>query len=159
MKAPVLRAELRLREQIGEYEPGASMRSPERVAAVIGPELRTLTVEQFWVLVVDGKHRLSAAVRVSEGTLTASIVHPREVFRPAVLHGGAAILLVHNHPSGDPGPSTEDVEVTRRMVEVGRLLGIPVLDHVIIGSDDPGGSAGFDGCPGYVSLRERGVVS
>ena len=71
--------------------------------------------------------------RVSEGSLTSSIVHPREVFRPAVLEAAAGVLFVHNHPSGEPSPSREDIEITRRLVESGKILGIRVLDHIIVG--------------------------
>ena len=91
--------------------------------------------EAFWSLLLDGKHRLMAANLVSVGTLTASLVHPREVFRPAIAQGACAIILVHNHPSGDPTPSPEDVEITQRLVETGRLVGIRVLDHVVVGDD------------------------
>jgi DNA repair protein RadC len=83
----------------------------------------------------------------SQGTLTASLVHPREVFRPALREAAAAIILVHNHPSGDPTPSREDREVTERLVHVGEILGIPVLDHVIVAER------------GYVSLRQDGGLA
>jgi DNA repair protein RadC len=95
------------------------------------------------VLLLDGKHRLKRCEAVSEGTLTTSLVHPREVFRAAVRESAAAVVVVHNHPSGDPEPSLEDLEVTRRLIDVGRLVGVPVLDHVVVG----------DGR--FVSLRER----
>jgi len=120
-----------------------SMRTPRRVHELVAPELRGLERERFLVLLLDGKHRLKRREVVSEGTLTTSLVHPREVFRPAVRESAAAVVVVHNHPSGDPEPSLEDVEVTRRLIEAGRLLGIPLLDHVIVG----------DGR--FASLRER----
>ena len=81
--------------------------------------------------VLDGRHRAIAHSIVSIGTATATLVHPREVFQPAVLLGAVAVLLLHNHPSGDPSPSTEDRDITRRLAEAGRLLGITVLDHVV----------------------------
>lgn len=100
--------------------------------------------EYVMALLLDGKNRVVREVRVSEGSLSQSIVHPREVFNPAVRDSAAAIILVHNHPSGDPSPSREDMELTRRMKEAGELMGIRLLDHVIIG----------DGS--YVSLADRG---
>jgi len=117
--------------------------SPERVQRLLAPELAGLEREQFVVLLLDGKHRLRRIERVSEGTLTSSLVHPREVFRAAVRESAAAVIAAHNHPSGDPEPSAEDYEVTRRLREAGALLGIPLLDHVVLGSS------------GCVSLRAR----
>ena len=83
---------------------------------------------------------------ISVGSLTASVVHPREVFKAAIQQAAASIILVHNHPSGDPTPSKEDIEVTARMVQVGRVMDIPVLDHIILGNDN------------YISLKEKGVI-
>ena len=97
-------------------------------------------------LLLDGKNRVIREVRISEGSLNQSIVHPREVFNPAVRESAAAVILVHNHPTGDPTPSREDLDLTRRLKEAGELMGIRVLDHVIIG----------DGS--YVSLADRGVL-
>ena len=121
-----------------------ALTSAERVHALLAPELRGLERETFVLLLLDGKHRLRRREIVSVGTLTSSLVHPREVYRAAVRESAAAIVCAHNHPSGDPEPSPEDLEVTRRLAECGRLLGIPLLDHVILGS------AGR-----HVSLRER----
>jgi DNA repair protein RadC len=119
------------------------LRSAARVARLMEPELRGLEQETFHVLLLDAKHRLKGREMVSQGTLTASLVHPREVFRPAIRLSAAAVVVVHNHPSGDPEPSAEDLGATRRLLEASRLLGIPLLDHVVIG----------DGA--HVSLRER----
>ena len=83
---------------------------------------------------------------ISVGSLTASVVHPREVFKASIQQTAASIILVHNHPSGDPTPSREDIEVTARMVQVGRVMDIPVLDHIILGNDN------------YISLKEKGVI-
>lgn len=93
-----------------------------------------LSKECFWSVLLDGKNRIQRIVRISEGSLTSSLVHPREVFRPAISEGAAGVLFVHNHPSGEPEPSEEDLRVTRRLVETGKVVGIRVLDHVIIGS-------------------------
>ena len=119
------------------------LRAPAAVAEIVAPLVRGLERETFLVLLLDGKHRLRRVERVSEGTLTSSLVHPREVFRPAIAEGAAAVVVAHNHPSGDPEPSAEDLEVTRRLLEVGRLVGIPVLDHLVVGEGR------------WVSLRER----
>jgi DNA repair protein RadC len=97
------------------------------------------------VLLLDTRNQVTRVNTVSVGTLTESIVHPREVFREAIRHSSAALIAVHNHPSGDPTPSPEDIQVTRRLDEAGRMLGIDLLDHVIVG----------DGR--YVSLKEKGL--
>ncbi|HZR82022.1 MAG TPA: DNA repair protein RadC [Candidatus Binatia bacterium] len=97
------------------------------------PRLAALRQERFYVVLLDGKGRLMREVRVSEGSLTASLVHPREVFRFAIREAAASVILVHNHPSGDPDPSPEDVTLTARLRSAGDLLGIRVLDHVVIG--------------------------
>ena len=88
--------------------------------------------EHFVVLMLDGRNRVVGESQISQGTLTASLVHPREVFRPAVSAAAAAIVLVHNHPSGDPSPSAEDQRVTQRLVEAGEIVGIRVVDHVVV---------------------------
>jgi DNA repair protein RadC len=114
--------------------PRAPLRSPERVARLFETELAGLGQESFHVLALDGRYALLGRFEVSRGTLTTSLVHPREVFRPAIARGAAALIAVHNHPSGDPEPSAEDLAVTRRLVDCGRLLGIPLLDHVVVGA-------------------------
>ena len=114
---------------------GASFRTSGDVFAHFRARMGALRKEIFCVVLLDAKHRKLRDVKISEGSLTSSIVHPREVFEPAVRESAAAIVLVHNHPSGDPAPSAEDVEITRRLREVGEILGIRVLDHVIVGAD------------------------
>jgi DNA repair protein RadC len=126
--------------------PGRSIRSSQDVFEAYGPRLRGSRKETFYVVLLDGKHRVMREELVSVGSLTASLVHPREVFGPAMRESAAAIILVHNHPSGDPTPSPEDIAVTARLVEVGRLVGISVVDHVVVG----GG--------GFVSCLERGYL-
>ncbi len=108
--------------------------------------LRDLKKEVFLILLLDSKHRMMREIRVSEGSLTASIVHPREVFNSAIRESAGSILAVHNHPSGDPTPSCEDFEVTKRLKEAGRLIGIHLLDHVVLG----------DGR--FVSFREHCLI-
>ena len=108
--------------------------------------LKDETKEHFIALHLDSKNRILCIENVSTGSLNASIVHPREVFKGVLLSSAAALILLHNHPSGDPTPSREDLELTGRLKEAGELLGVRVLDHVIIGS----------GC--YVSLADRGLI-
>ncbi len=122
------------------------IRGPDDVFAVVGPKLRKETREHFLVLLLNARHEVIGRETVSIGSLNASIVHPREVFKPAVLASAASVILVHNHPSGDPEPSEEDLTITKRLVEAGELLGIQVLDHVIVASR------------GVVSLRSRQII-
>ncbi|HEY6110575.1 MAG TPA: DNA repair protein RadC [Gemmatimonadales bacterium] len=113
-------------------ERGKHIRGPEDVVEAC----RTLARAQrevFAVLLLNARHEVIKRVPISVGSLNSSIVHPREVFRPAIIEGAAAIVFVHNHPSGDPEPSEEDLAITKRLVEAGELLGIGVLDHVIMG--------------------------
>lgn len=102
--------------------------------------------EVFGILILDTANKIVAVHEISRGTLNASMVHPREVFKPAVLHNAAAIICFHNHPSGDPKPSKEDIETTNRLVEAGKIMGIKVLDHIVVGDDK------------YTSLKEMGVI-
>lgn len=116
---------------------------PGEVHRLLAPEVRGLDKETFHTLLLDTRHRLLDRVRISEGTLTSSLVHPREVFAPALRRAAAAVVVAHNHPSGDPEPSQEDRAVTRRLLDAGKLLGVPLLDHVVLGNGR------------WVSLRER----
>lgn len=109
--------------------------SPEDVIRVVGPALRDLQVEEFHLLALDTRSRVLRDVLVTRGLLDSSLVHPREVFRAAIAEAAAGIILVHNHPSGDPTPSTEDRAVTRQLVAAGQLLDLPVHDHVIVAGD------------------------
>ena len=110
-----------------------AIRGPDDVLAQVR-DLARARREHFVVLLLNARHELQGRETISIGSLNASIVHPREVFLPAILHSAASVVLVHNHPSGDPEPSEEDLSITRRLVEVGDLVGIDVLDHVIIAS-------------------------
>jgi len=110
--------------------------------------------ETFAAFMLDSKHRIVAVEQVSVGTLNSSMVHPREVFGPALRLGTiAAIIVAHNHPSGDPEPSREDIAVTERLVEAGKLLGVPILDHVVVGEQRE------DGTHRHFSLRGNASVS
>jgi DNA repair protein RadC len=112
---------------------GERFTSPEQIYNHYHYAFRDRRKEYFMTLLLDGKNRIMKEVRISEGSLNQSIVHPREVFNPAVRESAAAVILVHNHPSGDPAPSREDMEITRRLKEAGELMGVRVLDHIIIG--------------------------
>jgi len=114
---------------------GGVFRTSREVYDHFRGRLSPLAKEVFCVLLLDAKHRKLREVQISEGSLTASIVHPREVFSPAVRDAAAAVILVHNHPSGDPAPSPEDLEITRRLRSAGDVLGVRVLDHVIVGRE------------------------
>ena len=108
--------------------------SPRMVAELLLPLYGNRPVEQFGVVLLDTKHRVMRTTGVTVGTLDASIVHPREIFREAAAAGAAAIVVFHNHPSGDPEPSDEDVRLTHRLIAAGVLMGIDVIDHVILGN-------------------------
>ena len=118
-------------EAVDGQEP---IRGPQDVYRRMSPRLRDLAQEEFHVLLLNTRHCVVREVAATRGILDASLIHPREVFRVAVAEGAAGVILVHNHPSGDPTPSAEDRAVTRQLQDAGRALGIPVLDHVVIGA-------------------------
>ena len=134
-RAVLIHAALELgRRAAAEGRPDSvPVRSPRDVVEHFAPRLEDLPVEEFHVAVLDAQHRLERDITVTRGILNSSLVHPREVFREAIAERAAAIILVHNHPSGDPAPSADDRNVTDQLVAAGRLLDIPVHDHVIIG--------------------------
>lgn len=127
-------------------EPKRKICSPKDVYVLMYPKMREQKKEKFITLCLDTKNQVLKEEVVSIGSLNASIVHPREVFKSALMESSASVIMVHNHPSGDPSPSREDIMVTEKLVEGGKLLGIDVLDHIIIG----------DGR--YVSLKDEGFV-
>ena len=133
-KAAAVLAAVELGQRLNAFRllPGVEIRGPQDVYENFHRRLRWAKREHFFVLLLDARHKVQREVRVSLGTLTASLVHPREVFREAVRDAAAALVLVHNHPSGDPEPSTEDHRVTRRLVEAGKVLGIQIVDHVVV---------------------------
>jgi DNA repair protein RadC len=138
--------ELGRRLSSGEISRPRRFRDSRGVAAYFRPQLLNLRKEIFVTVLLNGRHELIRETTVSEGCLTSSIVHPREAFRAAVREAAAAVLFVHNHPSGDPTPSVEDRRLTERLVEAGKILGIRVLDHVVVARR------------GYVSLLEDGTA-
>lgn len=147
-KATSIKAALELsnRCKARPLESLASYTSPSQVFEHLNYEFRDRRKEYFMALLLDGKNRIIRRAQISEGSLNQSLVHPREVFNVAVRESAAALILLHNHPTGDPTPSPEDLEVTRRLCEAGELMGIKVLDHIIIG----------DGS--FYSFTERGIM-
>lgn len=123
-----------------------TIRSPHDAADFLMEQLRYLTKEHFVCLFLNTKNHVIAQETLSMGSLNASIVHPREVFRAAIKCSSASIVCAHNHPSGDPTPSSEDIQITGRLVEAGRIVGIDVLDHIVIGDGE------------FVSLKEQGMM-
>ena len=121
----------RLEADVGE-KPKPMLKSPEDVAAVVRSQLKGKKKEHFLVLCLDTRNRLINCKPVSIGSLDTSIVHPREVFKEAVSSSASSVIFVHNHPSGDPEPSQEDVELTKRLAKAGEIIGIDVLDHIIV---------------------------
>ena len=134
-KAATVLAALEIGRRIASAKPleKIHLSCPQDVADFLMPRLRYAAKEQFVVILLNGKNKVIGTEVVSEGSLNSSIVHPREVYAPAILHHAAAIMVAHNHPSGDPKPSFEDEEVTRMLSRSGKVLGIPMIDHVIIG--------------------------
>ncbi|HHU93100.1 MAG TPA: DNA repair protein RadC [Halanaerobiaceae bacterium] len=147
-KAAQIKAVVELGKRLAslEREERDLIRTPGDVVQLLMPELRYLTQEVFKVVLLDIKNQVIAIPLISKGGLSSSIVHPREVFKEAIKRSAAAMILVHNHPSGIPEPSREDINITKKLLEAGEVMGIDVLDHVIIG----------DGI--YVSMRERGLI-
>ncbi|ERL03340.1 RadC family protein [Mitsuokella sp. oral taxon 131] len=123
-----------------------TVRAPEDAAHYAMPRLFGEQREHFAVLLLDAKHRILGMRNISIGSLTASVVHPREVFQAALRGSAAALILVHNHPSGDPTPSHEDAATTERLVKAGKVMGIPVLDHIVLGRQD------------FFSMKEHGMM-
>lgn len=128
--------ELGRRQQMVVSEPAQRLSSPQAVVDLVKGRIAHLSREVFMVLQLNVKNDVISEEIVSQGTINSSIVHPREVFQNAIKNGAAAIIVTHNHPSGDPSPSDEDIQVTKRLQETGKIIGIPILDHVIIGKHD-----------------------
>jgi len=145
-KAVQIAAALELGRRLGitYREAGAEIRSPTDAARVLMEEMRFFNREYFRAVLLNTKNRVISIEDISVGSLSVSIVHPREVFRPAVRKSAASIILVHNHPSGDPTPSKEDCKVTDKIVQAGEMIGIKVLDHIILGEGS------------YYSFKEHG---
>lgn len=146
-KACQLAAVMELGKRVSaNQEEKTAIRQPGDVAALLMPRLRHLRQEEFQAVLLDSKNQVLAIETVFVGSLNASLVHPREVFARAIRRSAAALIVAHNHPSGDPTPSREDIEVTRRLLEAGKIIGIEVLDHIIFGDGKT------------ISMREKGLV-
>jgi len=136
--------ELKKRRYRGKFAPEVS--SPDEAVKLLRPRIEDWSREHFLAVLVDARHRVVGIETVSVGSLSASIVHPREVFKPAILASAAGLIIGHNHPSGDPEPSPEDLAITRRLADAGTLLGIELLDHVVFTFR------------AFVSLKARGAL-
>ncbi len=147
-KVAQIKACLEISRRIGHqpWESGQPLRSSEDVFRHFRDNLGKEKRELFYVVLLNNKNRKIREVKISEGSLTASLVHPREVYNPVIRESAAAVIFVHNHPSGDPAPSPEDLDITRRLTEDGEVMGIRVLDHVVIGRDR------------YFSFSDKGMM-
>jgi DNA repair protein RadC len=147
-KAVMIKAALELGSRLATTprEESGSITSPRQAADLFMEDLRYKKKEYFKILLLNTKNMIISREEISVGSLSASIVHPREIFSIPLRKSAASVILFHNHPSGDPSPSQEDLDVTRRLVDAGNILGIAVRDHIIIG----------DGC--FFSFREKGLI-
>lgn len=148
VKAAQLKAALEIGRRLALVSEGErpSIRGPRDAAAMVMEEMRHLDREHFCALLLNTKHQVLARETISIGTLNSSIVHPRELFKAAIKRSASAVILVHNHPSGDPAPSREDREITRRIQDAGSIIGIEVLDHIVIGDNK------------FISFKDRGML-
>jgi len=142
----VLEFARRLQALAARQEPREPITDPAVAAALLLPRLAHRRREHFGVLLLDSRNRLERQAIISVGNLNGSLVHPREVFREALIHAAASLILFHNHPSGDPTPSREDVAITSRLISAGTLVGVEVLDHLVIGRGR------------FTSLKEQGLM-
>ena len=149
-KATTIKAAFELGKRLSGEPPQRKIKitAPQDVVQYYRPHIQHLRKEVFKSVLLDTRHQILKDVTISEGSLSSSLVHPREAFLPAIKESAAAVIFLHNHPSGDPTPSAEDKELTRRLADVGRLVGITVLDHIIIGMGEPG----------YVSFLDAGLL-
>ena len=135
-----------IKENAGRYDVQKKIQSPKDVYEVLQKVIKASEYpeENLWLLTLDTKNNITGIFTVSTGSLNTSIVHPREVFKRAMLQNAASIIVCHNHPSGDAAPSAEDINITKRLYEAGEILGIKLLDHIIAGDN-------------YISLKEQGL--
>jgi len=147
-KVAQLKAAFELGRRLAEepFARGPAFSSGHEVYSYYHARFKNLKKEVFCCMMLDAKNRILKECRVSEGTLTNSLIHPRETFKDAIKESAASVIFAHNHPSGDPDPSREDILITERLVNVGDLIGIRVLDHIIIGDGK------------YTSMREKGYI-
>ncbi len=137
--------ELSKRINQSKYQDDIRINSPDNVVSLMMSELRYLKQEHLYAILLDVKSKMIGKILISKGGLSSSIVHPREVFKLAIKKSSASVILVHNHPSGEPNPSNEDIKITKRLYSVGEIIGIEILDHIIIGDGK------------YISLKEKNI--
>ena len=138
--------ELGKREDLEPEMINFDIKSPESVVKAIRASIKDKAKEHFKLILLNPRNKIIGISTISIGTLNASLVHPREVFKDAIVHSAASVVLAHNHPSGDPDPSEDDVTITKRLIEAGKILGIEVIDHIIITKN------------GFFSFKERGLI-
>jgi DNA repair protein RadC len=131
-----------LEPELKDYD----IKNPQSVVKAIRSSIKDKAKEHFKLILLDNRNKIIGISTISIGTLNASLVHPREIFKEAIIHNSASVVLAHNHPSGDPEPSEEDIKITERLVESGKILGIEVIDHIIIGKTN------------FASFKERGLL-
>ena len=136
--------ELGRREDLEPELKNFDIKDPEAVVRAIRASIKDKAKEHFKLILLNPRNKIIGISTISVGTLNASLVHPREVFKDAIMHSAASVVLAHNHPSGDPEPSEDDLKITKKLVESGKILGIEVIDHIIIGKND------------YYSFRAKG---
>ena len=147
-KAATVKAALELARRLSQFSgpPRPVIKTPDDAAALVMEEMRHFDREHFRALLLNTRNQVIGTDKVSVGTLNSSTVHPRELFRNAIKRSAASVILVHNHPSGDPTPSREDIDITRRLIEAGKIIGIDVLDHIIIGDNK------------FTSFKAKGLI-
>lgn len=139
--------ELGKREELDTVPPsGIDIKNPEAVVKSIRATIKDKAKEHFKLILLNTRNKIIGISTISIGTLNANLVHPREVFKDAIVHNAASVVLVHNHPSGDPEPSEDDLEITKRLIKSGKLLGIEVMDHIIVAKDS------------FFSFKEKGLI-
>ena len=138
--------ELAKRENLEADEESFDIKNPEAVFKLMSSSIKDKAKEHFKLILLNSRNKKIGLSTISIGTLTTSLVHPREVFKDAITHSAASVILAHNHPSGDPEPSEDDLKITRKLVESGKILGVEVIDHIIIGKTN------------FYSFREKGLI-
>jgi DNA repair protein RadC len=138
--------ELAKRENLETDEENFDIKNPEAVCKVISSSIKEKAKEHFKLILLNSRNKKIGISTISIGTLTTSLVHPREVFKEALAHSAASVILAHNHPSGDPEPSEDDLKITKKLVESGKILGVEVIDHIIVGKNS------------FYSFREKGLI-
>jgi DNA repair protein RadC len=138
--------ELAKRENLEADEESVDIKNPEAVFKLMSSSIKDKAKEHFKLILLNSRNKKIGISTISVGTLTTSLVHPREVFKEALAHSAASVILAHNHPSGDPEPSEDDLKITRKLVESGKILGVEVIDHIIIGKTN------------FCSFREKGLI-